>query len=57
MARRKNVVKSKKASDKELFDMGVYKGYEIKWLRGIPEHPDYHLVAEYDKKVKSNSKT
>ena len=29
--------------------LGVfYKGYDINWLREVPEHPDYKLVAEYD---------
>ena len=28
----------------------MYKDYDIKWLREIPEHPDYKLVAEYDEK-------
>lgn len=27
---------------------GMYKGYAIEWLREIPEHPDFGLVAEYD---------
>jgi hypothetical protein len=30
---------------------GWYKGYDIKWLRNEPEHPDFYLVAEYDKKI------
>lgn len=34
----------------EVAKSGFYKGYEIKWLREIPEHPDYYLVAEYDAK-------
>ena len=26
---------------------GFYKGYDIKWLKGIgKEHPDFNLVAE-----------
>lgn len=29
---------------------GWYKGYEVRWLREIPEHPDYNLVAEYEAK-------
>lgn len=28
----------------------MYEGYDIKWLRKEPSHPDYHLVAEYDEK-------
>ena len=31
---------------------GFYKGYDIKWLKGIPKHPDYHLVAENEDKQK-----
>jgi hypothetical protein len=29
-----------------------YKGYDMKWLRSDDaiDHPDRHLVAEYDKK-------
>lgn len=28
-----------------------YKGYDIRWLRGVGEdHPDFHLVAEFDSK-------
>lgn len=29
-----------------------YKGYDINWLRDVPEHPDFHLVAEYEAKKK-----
>ncbi len=38
--------KAKKAKVKSMF----YKGYDVKWLREMPEHPDYKLVAEYDAK-------
>lgn len=24
----------------------MYKGYNIKWLKSNPDHPDYYLVAE-----------
>jgi len=34
---------------KALEARGYYKSYDIKWLREYPEHPDYKLVAEYDK--------
>lgn len=27
---------------------GFYKGYDIKWLRKEPHHPDFYLVAEFD---------
>lgn len=40
--------KIEKEEPKEIH--GFYKGYEIKWLRGEPQHPDFKLVAEYDKK-------
>jgi len=26
------------------------KDYDINWLRGLPKHPDYHLVVEFDAK-------
>ena len=34
---------------------GWYKGYDMKWLRNEPQHPDFYLVEEYDKKY-SNKK-
>lgn len=40
----------KKPTDKDLLDSGFYKGYDIRWLRNEPSHPDYYLVAEYDAK-------
>lgn len=40
-------VEAEKVSNEEVVD-GFYKGYDIKWLRGEPDHPDYYLVAEYD---------
>jgi hypothetical protein len=46
MAKNKPVVVSEADQAKE----GWYKGYEIKWLREEPNHPDYNLVAEFDKK-------
>jgi len=46
---KKKARKVKKVSEKELLESGIYKGYSIKWLRETPEHPDFHLVAEYDK--------
>ena len=39
--------KAKKAKSIKLGDV-FYKGYDIKWLRDVPEHPEFHLVAEYD---------
>lgn len=27
---------------------GFYKGYDMKWLKGEPQHPDFYLVAEYE---------
>lgn len=44
----------KKAEERkgdELVEAGIYKDYDIEWLRKEgEEHPDYHLVAEYDEK-------
>lgn len=45
--------KRKELSEKELLELGIYKGYDIRWLRQEPDHPDYHVVAEYDKKAKA----
>jgi len=43
--------KPTKKEKKTLLDAGFYKGYDVRWLRGLDgEHPDFHLVAEYDKK-------
>ena len=25
---------------------GIYKGYDLNWLKENPDHPDYYLVAE-----------
>lgn len=46
----KSTKKSKvsEASETELLKAGFYKSYDIRWLREIPEHPDFHLVAEHD---------
>lgn len=33
-------------------DERYYKGYDMEWLRNNPEHPDFYLVSEYDKKKK-----
>jgi hypothetical protein len=27
-----------------------FKGYDIRWLKNNPEHPDFNLVAEYEAK-------
>lgn len=43
MAKKKKVVSKPEVK-------GWYKGYDIRWLRELPEHPDYNLVAEYDAK-------
>lgn len=40
--------KASKSSEKDLLKAGFYKGYDIRWLRDIPEHPEFHLVAEYE---------
>jgi len=43
------MTKSKKSSEKSVDEnTSVYEGYEMRWLREIPEHPDFKLVAEYD---------
>ena len=40
-----------KTDNKEKVENGFYKGYDVEWLRGLgEEHPDFHLVAEYDAK-------
>lgn len=36
--------------DKYVEGSRMYKGYDMKWLRGEPQHPEFYLVAEYDKK-------
>lgn len=43
---------NKKSEPKKRVIPGFYKGYDIKWLKQIPEHPDYYLVAEYEAKQK-----
>ena len=42
--------KAKKVSVKDSLKAGFYKGYDIKWLKREPKHPDYYLVAEYESK-------
>ncbi len=42
--------KAKTYSEEDRLKAGFYKGYEINWLRKERSHPDYHLVAEFDKK-------
>ena len=37
--------KEKKVEEKPLF----YKGYLMSWLKTEPNHPDFNLVAEYEK--------
>ena len=37
-------------NEQELAKECWYKGYDVRWLRGETDHPDYHLVAEFDKK-------
>ena len=47
----------KKTKPKKAFTdlkTGWYKDYDIKWLREVPEHPEYKLVAEYDAKMKGD---
>ena len=40
----------KKAKPKKKEAPEMYEGYDIRWLKSEPSHPDYHLVAEYEKK-------
>ena len=42
------MAKTKKPTEKKLLKMGVFKGYVISWLRKQEDHPDLHLVAEFD---------
>lgn len=52
MAKAKKPKISKK--EKALLKAGVFKGYDIRWLREVgEEHPDFGLVAEYDKLMES----
>ena len=30
----------------------MFKGYDMRWLKSIPEHPSFGLVAEYEEKYK-----
>jgi len=46
MSKFKNEVKKEEVKPAEM--PGFYKGYNIKWLREMPDHSDFHLVAEYD---------
>ena len=39
---------SVKVEEKSAEIHGFYKGYDIKWLRESPSHPDYYLVEEFD---------
>ena len=44
--------KADKMTEKELAKKGIYKGYDMRWLRETTDHPDFSLVEEYDKKYK-----
>jgi len=47
---KKGIMSKKKVKN---VNPNYYKSYDIKWLRGVKdEHPDGHLVDEYDKKKK-----
>ena len=50
MAKEKEVEEVEPVKEEVSVDTGIYKGYDIRWLREIPEHPDFYLVAEYDEK-------
>ena len=54
MPKDKEVKKQPTEADRE--KAGVYKGYSIDWLRKNPDHPDYHLVAEFEAKQKKENK-
>ena len=41
---------AKETSKKAKFLDIYYKGYDMKWLKDIPEHPDFNLVSEYEAK-------
>jgi len=40
----------KKAKKKEVVKPSFFKGYDIRWLKSEPKHPDFGFVAEYEKK-------
>jgi len=44
------LLKKKEPSEKELAGAGIYKGYDVRWLRQEEDHPDHELVKEFDKK-------
>ena len=47
--RKATMAKAKAVSEADLLKGGNYKGYDIRWLKGIgEEHPDFALVAEYE---------
>jgi len=52
----KKAKKVEPLSEKEEAAAGMYKGYDVEWLRGELRHPDYKLVAEYDKKYGKKEK-
>lgn len=48
-----SIFKKKESIKKEKNSIpGFYKGYDVKALRESPNHPDFYLVAEYDKLMK-----
>lgn len=44
--------KNKKEVKEVKVKNNTFKGYDINWLRKNPEHPDYKLVEQFDKKNK-----
>ncbi len=52
----KRAKKVKKVTEAGFAKDGFYKDYDVKWLRETPEHPDYKLVAEFDKKYGKKGK-
>ena len=39
----------KQPTDKDRLKAGFYKGYDMRWLRNNPDHPEFRLVEEFDK--------
>lgn len=43
-------IKDELSEDQKAAKAGFYKGYDIKWLKGEPNHPDFRLVEEAERK-------
>jgi len=44
------ILKRKKKIKKKKVISPYYKSYDMKWLKNEKSHPDFGLVAEYEKK-------